>query len=471
MANKLWGTRFKNETSKLADKFTSSISYDWRLAKYECLGSIAHARMLAKQKIITKADSGRIIKGLNSILKDIESQKFKYDPSSEDIHTNIQHLLKQKIGASADMLHSARSRNDLVVLDMKMYVKDAIESSIHLLTLLQKSILDFAKKHSEVAIPGYTHLQTAQAVLLAHHMLAYIEMLERDVVRLKDCKMRVDVMPLGAGALSGTSLPIDRFYVAKQLGFSEITRNSIDSVADRDFILELLSAQAILSMHLSRVAEDLILWSTSEFHFISIDWSFCTGSSIMPHKKNPDVLELARGSVGKILGDFSAVLVMMKGLPFAYNRDMQLDKPALFVAIDSLSDILKIFAELFRHIKLNRDSIAKKLDNEALFSVDLAEYLIKKGLSYRKAHDAVGRLVLEVLDKGRRISDLTLDELKGYSSKFEADCFKLFNPKASIGLKKSFGGTAGPNVKKQLQLWERKCTNLNIKTASSIARR
>ncbi len=457
MPEKLWGTRFEKETSKLADKFTSSISYDWRLAKYECLGSVAHAKMLAKQKIIPKADGDRIIKGLNSILKDIENKEFKYDPASEDIHSNIQQALRRKIGSSADMLHSARSRNDLVALDMKMYVKDAIGSLAHLLALLQKSILDFAKKHSQVIIPGYTHLQPAQALLLAHHMLAYIEMLERDAGRLNDCRARSDVMPLGACALSGTSLPIDRFYVARQLGFSEVTKNSIDSVADRDFILELLSGLTILSVHLSRMAEDLILWSTNEFNFIAIDWSFCTGSSIMPHKKNPDVLELARGTAGKILGDFTAVAVMMKGLPFAYNRDMQLDKPPLFGAVYSLCEMLKIFAELFRHIKLNRDSIAKRLDNEALFSVDLAEYLIKKGLSYRKAHDAVGRIVLGVLDKGRKISGLTLDELKAYSPKFDADCFKLLNSKASAGLKKSFGGTAGQNVKKQLQLWERKC--------------
>lgn len=456
MARKLWGTRFKKETNYLADRFTSSISYDHRLAKYECLGSIAHARMLAKQKIIPGSDCQKIVKGLNSILRDIESQKFTYDPAAEDIHTNIGHLLKQKIGNAADRLHTARSRNDLIVLNMKMYVKETIDLIMTLLTAAEKSILNFAKKNIDVIIPAYTHLQPAQAILLAHQMLAYIEMLERDKERLMDCKKRADVMPLGACALSGTSLPIDRFYVARQLGFSKVTENSMDSVADRDFILEFLADLSILSIHLSRMAEDLILWSTNEFHFASIDWSFCTGSSIMPHKKNPDVLELIRGSAGKIFGDFSNVLMMMKGLPLAYNRDMQLDKPALFDAVDSITEILKILPELFRNIKLNKESLAQKLNNEALFSVDLAEYLVKKGLSYRQAHDAVGKLVMAVLDKGRKISDLSLDELKTFSAKFEKDCFKLLNAKTSVNLKRSFGSTNPGLVARQLESWSRK---------------
>lgn len=456
MAKKLWGTRFKKETSSLADRFTSSISYDHRLAKYECLGSIAHARMLAKQKIIPQADADKIVKGLNSILRDIENKQFKYDPDAEDIHTNIGHLLRPKIGNAVDRLHTARSRNDLIVLNMKMYVKETIGLIMNLLTAAEKSILNFAKENIGVIIPAYTHLQPAQAILLAHQMLAYMEMLERDKERLIDCKKRADVMPLGACALSGTSLPIDRFYVAKQLGFSKVTQNSLDSVADRDFILEFLADLSILSIHLSRMAEDLILWSTYEFHFASIDWLFCTGSSIMPHKKNPDVLELIRGSAGKLLGDFSNVLMMMKGLPLAYNRDMQLDKPPLFEAADSLQEILKIMSELFKNIKLNKESIAQKLDNEALFSVDLAEYLIKKGLTYRQAHDAVGRLVLAVLDKGKKISDLSLDELKTFSAKFEKDCYKLLNAKTSVSIKRSFGSTNPGLVARQLDIWSKR---------------
>ena len=453
---KLWGTRFEKETSKLADKFTSSISYDHRLAKYDCLGSIAHVKMLARQKIVPKSDCQKIIKGLNSILRDITNQKFEYDPTCEDIHSNIQHLLKEKLGKPANKLHTARSRNDQIALDMKLYVKGVTESTMDLLANLQKSILGFAKKNIDVIIPGFTHLQPAQPVLLAHQMLAYIEMLERDKGRLMDCKERTDALPLGACALSGTSLPIDRFYAAKQLGFSKVTENSIDSVADRDFILELLSSLTILSMHLSRISEDLILWSTNEFNFVSIDWSFCTGSSIMPHKKNPDVLELIRGSVGKILGDFTSVLVMMKGLPFSYNRDMQLDKPALFDAVDYIPEILKIMSELFRHIKVNKESIAKKLENESLFSVDIAEYLIKKGVSYREAHDIVGSMVRSCLDKGKKISNLTRSELKKYSGKLGADVKNILNAQSSVDLKTAYGGTAPGLVARQLNKWSRK---------------
>jgi argininosuccinate lyase len=412
--------------------------------------------MLGKQKIIPQSDCRKIVSGLNSILGDIESNKFTYDPAAEDIHTNIQHLLRQRIDEPADRLHTARSRNDLIVLNMKMYTKEAAGSLISLLVLAQKSILGLAIENREVIIPGYTHLQPAQAVLFAHHMLAYIEMLERDKERLSDFIKRADSMPLGACALSGTSLPIDREYVAIQLGFSQVTRNSIDSVADRDFILELLSGLSIAAMHLSRMAEDLILWSTAEFHFISIDWSFCTGSSIMPHKKNPDVLELIRGSAGRILGDLTSVFVMMKGLPLAYNRDMQLDKPSLFAALDTAGQILAIFAELFKNIKLNKESIAKELVNEALFSVDLAEYLIKKGLAYRQAHDAIGRLVVGVLDKGRKIKELSLEELKKYSSKFEKDCYSLLGAEVSVSLKKHSSGTSQKNVLRQINFWEKR---------------
>ena len=456
MAKKLWGTRFEKKPGKLADKFTSSISYDYRLAKYDCLGSIAHARMLAKQKIIPQSDCQKIIQGLNSILKDIASQKFKYDPDSEDIHSNIQHLLKERIGKPANKLHSARSRNDQIALDMKLYVKEAIDSMLNLLAVLQNSILGFAQKNPDVIIPGYTHLRPAQPVLLAHQMLAYIEMLERDKGRLRDCRERTDALPLGACAFSGTSLPIDRFYVAKQLGFSKVTENSIDSVADRDFILELLSSLTILSMHFSRISEDLMLWSTDEFHFVSLDWSFCAGSSIMPHKKNPDVLELIRGSFGGFVGDFTSVLVMMKGLPFSYNRDMQLDKPALFDALDSIRNILGISAELFKNIKINKDSIAGKIKNEALFSVDIAEYLIRKGLSYREAHDIVGRMVKDCLDKGKKISGLSIYQLKTYSDKFDSGLKDILSAKASVELKTSYGGTNPGLVVKQLKKWSKR---------------
>jgi argininosuccinate lyase len=456
MTSKLWGTRFAKKTSSLADRFTSSISYDKRLAAYDALGSIAHAKMLGKKKIIPAADAKKIISGLQMVLKDLKAGKFKFDAKAEDIHSNIQDALSKKIGKPAEKLHTARSRNDQIILDVKMYLLDEIDVLEELITLMQKSILKFAQVNKSIIIPGYTHLQMAQCVLLAHHLLAYVESLERDKERLLDAKIRVDRMPLGVGALSGTGLSIDREYVKKELGFGAVTDNSIDSVSDRDFILEVLADLAILAVHFSRIAEDLILWSTREFNFIDIDFSFCTGSSIMPHKKNPDVLELVRGSVGKIQGDLSSVLILMKGLPLSYNRDLQLDKPPLFDAIDTVKDILDIFVALFQSIVIEKEAIAAKLMDESLFSVDIVEYLIKKGVSYRQAHDIVGKMVRDCLDKGKKISSLTPVQLKKYSPKLGADVKRILNAWASVNLKKSYGSTNPKLVEKQLIKWSKR---------------
>ncbi|MCX5707224.1 MAG: argininosuccinate lyase [Candidatus Omnitrophica bacterium] len=455
MTKKLWGTRFARKTNALTDKFTSSISFDQRLAKYDILGSIAHAKMLGKQGIIPKKDAARIVKGLSSILGDVKVGRFKFDPQAEDIHSNIQDLLAKKAGEAAHKLHTARSRNDQIALDVKMYLKEEIDNFTDLITELEKAILKFAKNNSKVIIPGYTHLQVAQCVLLSHHMLAYMEGLERDKARLSDAKERLDQMPLGSCALSGTGLAINRAYVTRELGFKKATENSIDSVSDRDFIIETLADLAILSVHLSRLAEDLIIWSTREFNFIDIDFSFCTGSSIMPHKKNPDVLELIRGSVGKIQGDLSSVLIMMKGLPLSYNRDMQLDKPPLFDAIDTVKDILEIFIALFGNIIVEKEAIALRLADESLFSVDIVEYLIKKGLSYREAHDIVGKMVRDCLDEGRKISNLSNHELKRYSPKLNPDVKSILNAWASVNLKSSFGGTSPNLIAKQLKRWDK----------------
>jgi argininosuccinate lyase len=454
MTKRLWGSRFAKGTSILADRFSSSIAYDKRLVVYDVKGSIAHAKMLGRCKIIPKKDAAKIVKGLKAILREVLLGRFKFNPKAEDIHSNIQETLNRKIGAVADKLHTARSRNDQVVLDMKLYCLDEIDSITKAISELQKSVLKFADKNKGIIIPAYTHLQPAQCVLLAHHMLAYLEMLERDKSRLLDAKNRTDDMPLGVCALSGTSLNTDRRFIARQLGFSKVTHNSIDTVSDRDFIIELLADLTIISIHLSRISEDLILWSTKEFDFIEIDWSFCTGSSIMPHKKNPDILELIRATAGKIHGDFSSVVMMMKGLPLSYNRDMQFDKPALFDAVDTTKQILLIFKELFRNISLNRHEILKRLDNESLFSVDIVEYLIKKGLSYRQAHDVVGLMVRECLDKGKRISSLTLNELRYYSVKFEDDIKKILNARQSVNMKKSFGSTSPAGVNKQINKWK-----------------
>jgi len=453
MTKKLWGSRFPKKTSSLTNRFTSSISFDQRLAQYDIVGSIAHTKMLAKQKIIPTKDAALIIKGLRSILKDLQAKKFKFDSDAEDIHSNIQDNLLRKIGQVANKLHTARSRNDQIALDIRMYLKDEIGQLLELIILLQRSILKLAKSNAKTIIPGYTHLQVAQCVLLAHHLLAYIEGLERDKQRLVDALKRIDQMPLGSAAFSGTGLPIDREYVKRELGFKNVTANSIDSVSDRDFILEVLASLSIIAVHLSRIAEDLILWSTKEFNFIDIDFSFCTGSSIMPHKKNPDVLELIRGSVGKIHGDLSSVLILMKGLPSSYSRDLQLDKPPLFDAIDTVKDILEIFMALFGNIVIEKEAIASKLSDESLFSVDIVEYLIKKGLSYRQAHDIVGKMIKDCLDKNRKISALSQKELKKYSEKLEVNIKNILNPLASVNLKKSYGSTNPRLVEKQLSIW------------------
>ncbi len=456
MTKKLWGSRFSKKTNALTDRFTSSISFDKRLAKYDILGSIAHAKMLGETKIIPPKDAGLIVKGLKVILKDVENNRFKIDLSSEDVHSNIQDALFKKIGGAANKLHTARSRNDQIALDIRMYLKDEISDLKELIAELQSSILRFAKKNSKVVIPGYTHLQLAQCVLLAHHLLAYMESLERDKERLADAAKRIDSMPLGSCALSGTGLGIDRNFLKKELGFKSVTENSIDSVSDRDFIVEILADLAILSVHLSRIAEDLILWSTKEFSFIDIDFSFCTGSSIMPHKKNPDVLELIRGSVGKIQGNLSSVLVMMKGLPLSYNRDLQLDKPPLFDSVDTLKDMLEIFIALFENIVIEKEAIAAKLIDESLFSVDVVEYLIKKGVAYRQAHDIVGRMVKYCLDKGKKISALSSAELKKYSPKLGPDVKNILNAWASVSLKSSYGGTSPKRVAGQINRWSKR---------------
>jgi argininosuccinate lyase len=451
----LWGARFPKKTSLLTDKFTSSIAFDQRLAKYDCLGSIAHSRMLGKCKIIPQKEANKIIRGLKAILKELDAGKFKFDPGAEDVHSNIQEALGKKIGTVAHKLHTARSRNDQIALDVKMYIKDQACQLEELITELQKAILKFAQSNSQVIIPGYTHLQVAQCVLLAHHLLAYLEMLQRDKERLQDAAKRTDALPLGAGALSGTGLPINRDLVRRELGFQKLTANSIDSVSDRDYILEVLADLAILAVHLSRIAEDLILWSTKEFNFIDIDYSFCTGSSIMPHKKNPDVLELIRGSVGKVHGSLSSVLILMKGLPLSYNRDLQLDKPPLFEAVDTVKGILEIFIPLFANIVIEKEAIAAKLSDESLFSVDIVEYLIKKGASYRQAHDIVARMVRDCLDKGRKISGLKEKELKKYAAGLGVQVKKILNARASVNLKKSAGSTNPQLVKKQLNHWSR----------------
>lgn len=444
---KLWGGRFTGKSDKLADKFTFSISHDHRLAKYDVVGSIAHAQMLKKQGIIPKADAQKIIAGLTKILAQIEAGKFKFDAKAEDVHTNIQTALKAAIGKPADKLHTARSRNDQVVLDVKLYCWDELEQVIAAVQGLQKSIVRFAKANKDVIIPAYTHLQSAQVVLLAHHMLAYVEMLERDKGRLQDCLKRANAMPLGSCALSGTSLKTDRNYVAKLLGFASVAQNSMDAVSSRDFIAEAICACAIMAVHVSRISEDLILWATKEFDLVDIDWSMCTGSSIMPHKKNPDVLELLRGTTAKMIAHAGEILILTKGLPLTYNRDLQLDKPVLFDSVETSKDMLLVLAKIFDGLKVHKDSIAGRITDESFFTVDLMEYMIKQGVAYREAHDRIGQMVKESLDKGMKLSA---------HPGVPAGAKKLFNPRMSVKIKTSLGSTNPALVYKQLGIWSKK---------------
>ncbi len=453
--NKLWGGRFNKKSHQLADHFSFSIQYDHVLAKHDVRGSIAHVQMLKQCKIIPKQDADKILAGLKRIDLKIKKGQFLFDSKAEDIHTNIQQMLKKDIGESADKLHTARSRNDQIALDMRLYCREETHNIILLLTTVQKSILSFAITNRDVIIPAYTHLQSAQVVLLAHHMLAYIHMFERDKQRLNDGLKRINVLPLGSCALSGTTLKTNRKILADLLKFDAISCNSMDAVSDRDFVIEMISALSILAMHLSRISEDLVLWASQEFDFINIDASFCTGSSIMPHKKNPDILELIRGTTGKIYGHLMNLLTLMKGLPLTYNRDMQLDKPPLFDSVTSLKEMLNILTELFHSLQINKQSLPGKCDNESFFSVDLMEYLISQGVAYRHAHDIIGQMVKDCLDNGKRISELSLKELKAYSPFFSHQTKDLLNANNSVHRKKSLGSTNPIHVNQQLLKWKK----------------
>lgn len=452
---KFWGSRFDQGTSKLADKFSFSLSYDYRLATYDCLVGIAHTKMLGACKIISKSDSQKIIKGLQSISKKIDNGTFKFDSSEEDVHSNIQTLLKKLIGPAADKLHTARSRNDLIATDMKLYCAVEQYALINTLTDLQRALVDLAQKQINTIIPGYTHLQGAQLVSLAHHLLAYVEMIERDKMRLFDSVNRTNSLPLGSCALSGTTLKINRNLVAKELGFTEVARNSMDAVSDRDFIIEMLSNLAIIGVHFSRIAEDLILWSTGEFNFVSIDWAFCTGSSIMPHKKNPDIAELIRGESAKLISNLNQILILLKGLPLTYNRDLQLDKPPLFESTETVKLITPLLTNIFATLKINLAATQKRTHDESFYSVDIMEYLIKKGVSYREAHDTVGKMVKDCLDKGGRLSLLSINQWKKFHPKFNDDVKKLLNPQTSVRLKQSYGSTNPTLIQKQISEWQK----------------
>lgn len=391
--DKLWGGRFTQPTDKFVEEFTASINFDKRLYHQDIRGSIAHATMLGKQGIIPIADVENIVSGLKAILEQIEAGKFDFSVSLEDIHMNIEARLSEKIGDAGKRLHTGRSRNDQVALDIRLYLRDELVEVSAYIDLLIDSIIHQAEENLGVIMPGFTHLQTAQPILFSHHMMAYHEMLKRDKARMEDCLKRTNVLPLGAGALAGTTFPIDREYVAELLDFAEVTRNSLDSVSDRDFAMEFCAASSILMVHLSRFSEELILWSTSEFKFVELSDSFCTGSSIMPQKKNPDVPELVRGKTGRVNGNLVALLTLMKSLPLAYNKDMQEDKEPLFDTIDTVKGCLKVFADMVREMKINPERMEVAAAAGFSTATDVADYLVRKGIPFRDAHEIVGKTV------------------------------------------------------------------------------
>ncbi len=452
---KLWSGRFTEKTSGTVESFTESISFDQKLWKHDIKGSTAHARMLARQRIITKKEADAIVAGLQQIAGRIEKGSFPFSRELEDIHMNIESALTEKIGSAGKKLHTARSRNDQVAVDLRLYLKDEMQKIISLLLTLQKTFVRLAEKNQNTLMPGYTHLQRAQPVLLGHHLLAYVEMFQRDKERFQDCLKRSDVCPLGACALSGTSLPTDRAYTAKLLGFSKVTGNSIDSVSDRDFALEFLSCAAIAMMHLSRLAEELILWSTEEFRFIELSDRFTTGSSIMPQKKNPDVAELMRGKTGRVYGNLMALLTLMKGLPLAYNRDMQEDKLPVFDSVETLEACLAVLDGMMRDLKFNTKRLRLTAGEGYSTATDIAEYLARKGVPFREAHEITGRIVLSCISRNIPLTGLSLKELSAFSAKISGDIIPVLDPAESVRARSSFGGTSPSEVKRQIRHYKK----------------
>jgi argininosuccinate lyase len=456
---KLWGGRFKEKTASSVEDFTESVSFDKRLARYDIAGSIAHAEMLMKAGIISKKDGRKIIKGLKEILKDIEAGRFNFKKELEDVHMNIEHALIARIGEAGARLHTARSRNDQVVTDLRLYLRDEIGEIIKLLKGLVSVLINLAEKNIDIIMPGYTHLQRAQPVLLSHHLLAHAWGFLRDMERFRRNLESVNIMPLGSCALAGTSLPTDRRFVARRLGFKEISLNSMDGVSDRDFCLEFLFNSAVTMMHLSRLAEELIIWSSVEFNFIELPDAYTTGSSIMPQKKNPDVLELIRGKTGRTYGNLVSLLTVLKGLPLTYNRDMQEDKEPIFDSADTLKSSLSIISELLPLIKFNKEAMHRAAGGFCL-ATDVAEYLVKKGVPFRRAHEITGRMVRYCLEKGVSLESLSAEDMKRFAPEIEPDILSLLKPESSVKAKSSTGGTSHSQVKNQIKILKRLLNNL-----------
>ena len=447
---KLWKGRFTKEENSFADEFNSSIGVDCRMWSQDIKGSIAHAKMLAKQSIISEEDGLKIVEELKQIYRDMEAGRLHFEAGDEDIHMAVERILTQRIGDAGKKLHTARSRNDQVAVDFRLYQKDVIDGIQAKLRELLSVILRIAEENKDTIMPGFTHLQKAQPVMLAQHMLAYYNMFSRDLARFSDCLTRTDYMPLGSGALAGTTYHTDRRFLAEELGFSGICPNSMDAVSDRDFALEFLSCCSICMMHLSRFCEELILWNSPDFAFIEMDDAFATGSSIMPQKKNPDMAELVRGKTGRVYGDLMSLLTVMKGLPLAYNKDMQEDKEPVFDAGDTLKDCLAVFTAMLDTITFNKEKMACSAKSGFMNATDAADYLVGKGIPFRECHEIIGRMVLYGIEHDKAIEDLSLEELRTFSEAFDTDIYDRISPVACICNKKSEGSTSPESIEKQI---------------------
>ncbi|MFB3075814.1 MAG: argininosuccinate lyase [Candidatus Methylomirabilales bacterium] len=447
---KPWGGRFAGPTERKVEEYTASLPFEWRLYPYDIQGSIAYAQALVKAGVLTEVEGGRITRGLEEIHKKLDEGQIDLDPAHEDIHMYIEHRLIEKVGELGGKLHTGRSRNEQVALDLRLYLKTEIGQIVGEIRELQEALLDQAETHLDVVMPGYTHLQRAQPVLWAHHLMAYVEMLGRDVARFKDCLTRVTIMPLGSGALAGTAYPIDRAELAQDLGFSEVARNSIDAVSDRDFALEFLAGASITMMHLSRLSDEIILWATAEFGFVDLPEAYTTGSSLMPQKKNPDVAELARGKTGRIFGDLIALLTTTKGLPLSYNRDLQEDKEPVFDAVDTLRGTLQVLAPMVQGLRVDAERMRRATEEGFLNATDAADYLVSKGLPFRQAHEVVGKIVRYCLDHDKQLDQLSLEELLRYSSLFDEGFYHYIALEPSLRRRGNVGGTAPERVREAI---------------------
>jgi argininosuccinate lyase len=450
-AAKAWIGRFRESTHRLVEAFTGSLAFDRRLYAYDILGSIAHCKTLQRAGVLTRQEMATLIRGLVEIREELEAGRFHFTAEDEDIHMAIERRLTERLGPVGGKLHTGRSRNDQVALDLRLYVKDVLGSLGDALRRFQLALLQQAKAHLDVVMPGYTHLQRAQPVLFSHHLLAYIEMLERDKGRIRDVLGRVDALPLGSGALAGTNYPVDRVYAARLLGFARVSENSLDAVSDRDFVIETLAALALCMMHLSRLSEELVLWSSQEFQFVELPDAFCTGSSMMPQKKNPDVPELVRGKTGRVYGHLLGLLTTLKGLPLSYNRDLQEDKEALFDAVDTVSSSVEVLTEAIKGLTVHRATLAKAVASGFLLATELADYLVTKGVPFRTAHETTGRIVRSCLERHRELRDLTLSDLRAFSDRFEKDVLDVITVEGAIERKAQIGGTARKRVEARIK--------------------